>query len=375
MNSAGTLVIIKQWSGYFLALFTFIIHRYAASGHTTGVYGIYSRMIYPGLRKLYDHTLGNLPFPFIYVVISLLAVLLAVMVRQAIKTGKIKGMARGIVQFFLLVINLAGWLYFLFYFLWGFNYYGPTLSSRLNLPLAKPDSLWLTKEIEGVTATVNLMRRNISTDTTELETCPDWDELELYLRNEEAGLLASLGQRTDGKVRIRALRPKGLLLRFSTAGVYIPFACEGHVDPGLHCLQWPFTMAHEMAHGYGFTDEGECNFIALLVCSRSDRDLVRYSALLTYWKYLYFDVSTSNDTLASKYYYNLHAGVRADLKAIRKASDKYPDIMPQLRDLIYDNYLKSHGVKKGLASYNEIVDLMYKWQKSGRRGVFVTGDL
>jgi len=35
--------------------------------------------------------------------------------------------------------------------------------------------------------------------------------------------------------------------------------------------------------------------------------------------------------------------------------DRYPDIMPAVRDKMYDSYLKSHGVKDGLANYSHMI--------------------
>jgi len=46
--------------------------------------------------------------------------------------------------------------------------------------------------------------------------------------------------------------------------------------------------------------------------------------------------------------------------------DKYPDILPKVRDAVYDTYLKSHGVKGGMSSYSTVVKLMLQWKKSDK---------
>ena len=89
----------------------------------------------------------------------------------------------------------------------------------------------------------------------------------------------------SGRVRVRQPWPNGFLLRWSTAGIYIPQTGEGHIDRGLLAVQKPFTIAHEMAHGYGVADEGACNFIAWLACSQSRDPWVRFGGALTYWRY------------------------------------------------------------------------------------------
>jgi hypothetical protein len=43
------------------------------------------------------------------------------------------------------------------------------------------------------------------------------------------------------------------------------------------------------------------------------------------------------------------------LTLIRQNDKKYPDLMPRIRDAVYSSYLKRHGVKGGLRSYNYVV--------------------
>ena len=41
--------------------------------------------------------------------------------------------------------------------------------------------------------------------------------------------------------------------------------------------------------------------------------------------------------------------------------------MPQARDKIYDKYLKSHGLAAGIASYDQIVDLVAAFNKTNSK--------
>lgn len=59
----------------------------------------------------------------------------------------------------------------------------------------------------------------------------------------------------------------------------------------------------------------------------------------------------------------INPSVIGDLKDIIMYSRRYPDIMPKLRDLVYDQYLKSHGVSEGLLSYGRVVLLALSWQE------------
>ena len=47
---------------------------------------------------------------------------------------------------------------------------------------------------------------------------------------------------------------------------------------------------------------------------------------------------------------------------------KYPDILPSVRDAIYSSYLKRHGVKEGLRSYNEVVIMVQQYLRKNSNG-------
>src|SRR5690606_10755435 len=161
-----------------------------------------------------------------------------------------------------------------------------------------------------------------------------------------------LGLPGIGRVRVRQPWPKGILMRWSTAGIYIPQVAEGHIDRGLAAVQKPFTMAHEMAHGYGVTDEGACNFIAWLACRQSPDPAIRYSGALLYWRYVASEMPREAVDQALQ---KLPPVVERSLRVIRDNNRRYPDILPRLRDLIYGTYLRGHGVQGGLRSYHYVV--------------------
>jgi hypothetical protein len=44
---------------------------------------------------------------------------------------------------------------------------------------------------------------------------------------------------------------------------------------------------------------------------------------------------------------------------------RYPDFFPKWRDQIYDQYLKIQGIKEGMSSYDNIIDLVRQARKQG----------
>jgi hypothetical protein len=349
---------LMEYKGLLALGILILIHLVSACGLAHWVYQIYGTYIFPLIRTIYDYTLGMIPFASIYILIVVL--LLLFFFRKYKKAGS---KSKTWVYHILSTFNFLGWVIFLFYFLWGFNYYRPSWIEKHGHTAVNPDSAMIIQEIQTVSARVNELRIKISEDTSALSYHPDWTIMENDIRIEQKRFLTSYGDKAIGRVRIRQLYPKGVLLSLSTAGIYIPLVCEGHIDPGLNPIQWPFTLAHEMAHGYGYTDEGECNFIGFVTCIQSEDPHIQYSGWLGYWRYLYREVDHLSEEKADRVYASMFPGVKADLKAIRKDINRYPDILPWFRDVIYDFYLKSHGMSDGLASYDGIISLVLTWKK------------
>ncbi len=249
-----------------------------------------------------------------------------------------------------------------FYWVWGFHYFQPNLKERWNLAKTDMDSVYIQNRIETLIPDLIRYRQMISQAQIDSLKGGGFIVMEDALRSQMTRLLPEMGWKTAGNVRIRKLQPEGVLLRLSTAGIYIPYVFEGHVDQGLHSLQLPFTVAHEMAHGYGVTDEGDCNTIALLVCLQTEHPVYIYASLLTYFRYLYFDPRWS-DQNKSNILTSLPDVIRTDLENIKKQSFLFPDVFPAIRDIMYETYLRLMGVEEGLQSYHSFVDKIYSIQK------------
>lgn len=318
---------------------------------------LYSRGIYRLLRVIYDATLAHLPFASVYLALPLIVWWLYRAGRKTAEDHHI--MTRGIAVF-----NRFCWLIALFYLLWGYNYALPGVAQRLQLDLAssRQDSS-LVVEVRRATSLMIQARELLSVDTAALgvEVLPD--KLEGQVRYHLERILVKHGYPVAGSPRVRVLKPAGILLRISTAGVYMPYAMEGHIDAGLHPLQYAYTMAHEMSHGYGVTDEGECNFLALLACMDSTDPYLRYSALRVYWQYLINNLYAIDRSQYAIVMDSIPPSIINDRAAISAQMDVYPDILPAVRNAVYDTYLKTNGVQSGLQSYGQVVTLALAYQQ------------
>jgi hypothetical protein len=336
-----------------------LLLRYTLSPVT--IENLYSRGLFLWIRRLIDYGLGWFPFPLLYVFyIGLIAWLIWQIKKtnwQSFKTLK------GIGNAFISVFAFIGGGLFFFFFLWGFNYGRIPLVQQINLKTEPVliDSLKL--ELEKVTVKVIAAREKL--DPAARKSLADGllpKKLESLCRTAVEQTLTELNYPVAGRVRGRILPTKGILLRFSSSGVYWPFVGEGNIDGGLHRIQQPFTLCHELAHGYGITNEGICNFLAYLATQKSDNEYVRYSGLMCYWRY----IAIAYQRFAYEEYQAFRAplpkGFQADLDRINESLDKYPDILPELRYAAYDSYLKSQGISEGMKSYSSIIMLVRAWE-------------
>ncbi len=323
----------------------------------------YLNTTYQSIRLVYAATAAHLPFAFVYVLLPLVLICLwrlGVSMKENINSGSFKK-AIIVIPFLLLVF------YNLFYFFWGFNYRTRDVSKRLNLSSISLDTLMIAQELIVVNEALTQIRARLCADTIAVSYNLRPPDVEEKIRLSQQKLLSGWGFIADKTIRVRPLYPKGTLLIWSTAGIYNPFSFEGHYDAGMFHLQSTYVIAHEMAHGYGITNEADCNFIALLTCLNTGNDYIMYSGLLTYWRYLMNELKEKARYSFYKAAYHRPLGVRRDIKALYDALDKYPDVMPHLRDLIYDTYLKTNGVHDGLKSYNKVIDLVFAYRiKPGR---------
>lgn len=345
-------MIRRAWFWVLLLLVMTLLANSLLPYQSQWVETYYSRGFFMVFRSCWDFLLGWSPLPLIYFLIGAIVLALAVpLFRKYGWRQKLLIVARRLgLMMALLVIA--------FYWMWGFNYkridIGQTLDIR-DVDISVED---IFDTYCQVSDTLTALRSMISSDIK-------WDGYQVdqdELRGDLMKIYGFLDLKTWGRVRIRRLYPRGSLLYIGTAGVYLPFVGEGHIDPGLHPLTHPFTMMHEMSHGYGWTGEDVCNFLALLASINSEDPITRYSGYMSYWRYLRSNAYRTDGERWRSMGVLVSEDVLRDYHEILAYSDQYPDIMPRLRDLIYDSYLKSHGISEGIVSYSAMVSLAHGWQ-------------
>jgi len=314
---------------------------------------LYGEWIFPSIRLFFNVLSFISPIPIVYFFISWVLFLSWKNIAVWMKGRK------KIIPFFYDLFYFCLFMAAIFYWFWGMNYFRSNEVERLGLHPEAVDKVRLTDWTKSWTEKVNQSRTLLIQNEQERQ---GFIFSRKTLKTElEVGFQQLM--RDHGFIEYRHLpilfwRPKGLWLRNSAAGFYFPFTGEATLDSGLHPFQVPFTMAHEMAHAIGFTDEGVCNLLALIVCLRSEDPFIRYSGKLTFWRYLARELRRLDPEFYSTVYNEiLTEVVKEDLKSIHENSLKYADWFPGLQRKVYDTYLRAHGITEGVSSYSEVLML------------------
>jgi len=357
-------LLISSWLWISLGVGSFIL-RSILQAQPHWVEAGYSRGLFLFIRTLMDYTIGLIPLPWIYMISGLIIYLLIRSFRPLFR--KKIPIRKRIESSGLRLLALLGGGYFFFLTLWGYNYIREPLEDQMAFvmePLG-PEELW--QSLEDETELLVRLRYGIpSAGPGPIQQELSRGEMERALREGVGRWLMENGFPAPGRVRGRLIYPKGSFLRFSSAGMYFPFSGEGYIDAGLHPLQIPPVMAHELGHAYGFGDEGTCNFLSYMGCLASNDPYLQYTGQLNYWRTLAVNCRRNDPERYQEFRRKLPEGIQADLDAINAYLMKYPDIMPQVRNAAYTSYLKAQGIEEGMANYNRVLMLVKAWKQVRR---------
>lgn len=381
-----------MWMG--LGIITLLINAlFRSNPYFTEV--VYSRGIFLVIRWIWDFSLGLIPIPLLYIFVPLV---LFYLIRRWRK-GKPHRQARPLINrlgsMLVSVLGLAGIALFLFYFLWGFNYNRLPVAQQLKLNPGELSDEEVEKEYkiatEEMIEALNAMTKDYKETVTGIKLSPknekpvlldslhfarmyenmdSINEAYYYPENLESQIREHLIQQlekynypTPGRPRARMIRPKGLLMQLGATGIYFPYVAEGNIDFALSRASKPNTMAHELAHAYGFGDEGTCNFWAYLTCTQADQPFIKYSGHLNYWRKVAGFYRSRNPEAYKDAIKKLPSYIIHDLKKMDKIRKQYPGFFPRFSRAFYERYLKAQGIKEGQKSYSKVVSYVVAFRK------------
>ncbi|MEM0996723.1 MAG: DUF3810 domain-containing protein [Bacteroidota bacterium] len=331
------------------------------------VESLYSRGLFVGIRYAHYALFSWWPISLFGPLVLGLLVLLVRRHRRRKRARRAAGINWGwawhLREAALNVVAFASGVLFVFNVIWGFNYERIPVEKHLGLQVQGLDIEALCEEIEWTARELEKSRRRIpgaTDDSLSYALLPP--DLNARVNADLQRTLDGMGYPTPGGVRVRVF-PGGTYLRLGIAGIYNPFTGEGNLAGALTAPRYPFTMAHEMSHAYGFGDEGTCNLLGLIACTQSEDPFIRYSGLLGYWSYVSGELARIDVWRYRMTRRRLDPGVKADLRANYNNYRRYSGAISRAGKKINDAYLRSMGVKEGISSYNRVVNLFAEWRK------------
>lgn len=250
------------------------------------------------------------------------------------------------------ILNLlafAACLWLLFLTIWGFNYRRVPLREKLTY-----DQQRLTDE------NVTRVARTAVDQINRLH-APAHGAKAVAL-NDLAIALAPAMERAARTLRVEPPvpgRPKQTVLApyFRKAGIEgmtDPFFLETLLAPNLLDVEQPAALAHEWGHLAGFADESEASFFGWVTCLRGDAR-AQYSGWLALYPHLL-------DALPASARKTVHArltsGPREDFRRIAERLEQTDEVVRTAANTTYDKFLKANRVASGIASYDEVVQLV-----------------
>ena len=294
----------------------------------------YLRFIFNNLIKINSFLFSKVEIPIgeiLYIVIIILYIYLFVKV-ISFKLSD-----------FLNLVAFSSILYFLFYFLWGLNYFKPSLVDKLNIKSEYEFNV-LDETINRVIFEINKESSFISEDINKSDI--------FNLINTNASNIK------------KSIIPD-IFLYQKVSGHYIPFTSEAIFIDKIPLVDMPIVILHEQAHQSGYANEGEASFIAFSKAINDKEPYIRYSGYFYALINLLNEISKKNSDKLDDYITKLDEKVISDIKKVQNFWSKYSNsFLDKAQNYIYDLYLKSNNQEAGIMTYGEVsLYIIHYYQK------------
>ena len=244
---------------------------------------------------------------------------------------------------FLNLVAFSSILYFLFYFLWGLNYFKPSLVDKLNIKSEYEFNV-LDETINRVIFEINKESSFISEDINKSD-------------------IFNLINTTASNIK-KSIIPD-IFLYQKVSGHYIPFTSEAIFVDKIPLVDMPIVILHEQAHQSGYANEGEASFIAFSKAINNKEPYIRYSGYFYALINLLNEISKKNSDKLDDYITKLDEKVISDIKKVQNFWSKYSNsFLDKAQNYIYDLYLKSNNQEAGIMTYGEVsLYIIHYYQK------------
>ena len=314
------------------------------------------------LRVIFATLTDWLPFSLGELTIWMLPLILFLVLRHAIRhrcdTWRTAMVYIGI------LLSVVVTLFSVFVLNFAAGYRGSALEDKLDLDREKVSA-------EELYDTAVILIDAINRETSEIDFYTKDFSIMPYTLDEMNGKLAAAYRDfaaehdfiTHVDSRVKPVLASEVMSYMHITGVYSFFTGEANINVNFPDYTIPYTAAHELAHQRGIAREDEANFVAFLVCIRSDDPYIRYSGYLNVYEYVANALWKADKELYYKAVAHLNSEVKSEMTAYNRFYDKYREsTVSQVSNTVNNSYLQSQGTP-GTKSYGMVVDLAVAYYK------------
>lgn len=339
----------------------------AASKAPAIVDAAYSSKVYPFIRNAVSSVTRIVPFSVAEV--STIALVLLFSIMLVVRVIRLLCLKRhSLVRLVSLIISAVltvAWLVFVFYVMWGFNYFRPSVAEKLDLPEKEYTSEQLFAVCMDLSQKASALRESVPESDDGVFTT-EVSSLKVSIPRAFADFGATRPSFKADVPQVKPLTFSGVFSKLGISGIYVPFSEEPNINTDEHPLFIPFSAAHETAHYLGYAREEDANFLAFLILKDSSSPELAYSA------YMHALVHCANalykaDPEAYKLLSDGYSdAMRADLASYSEHYRKNDSSLREASDKVNDSYLKLNKQEKGVLSYEEDTALILRYYDSCR---------
>ncbi|MFY7740257.1 MAG: DUF3810 domain-containing protein [Flavobacterium sp.] len=317
---------------------------------------IYSNGLYVYISRFSRTLLGKIPFSNGDIIYGILIIYLLIQLWKTRKSWRLQWKNN-----LLKIINVLSVAYFLFHFLWAFNYYRVPLFEKMNIQREYSDDD-LYRFTEKLIAKTNEIQFKITNDKNLKVSVPYTQDSMLKMSQKGYDNLEKQYSFFKYEIPSRKKSLFSLPLTYMGFGGYLnPFTNEAQVNYKLPMVGFPMTINHEMAHQMGFASESECNFIGFLASVKNDDLYFQYSAYQYALRYCLNNIGMKNESKFEYYKNKINPGIIENYKESEAFWKSYDTIIDKGFHAFYDQFLKMNQQKDGLESYSKYVDLLINY--------------
>ena len=299
-----------------------------------------------------------LPFSvaeLLYVLAAVTTVLL--LVRMARYLARSRQIGRAAYRCALFALDLFLTVYAAFCVLWGANYYADDFCDMTDLspaPVSYEDLVRVTQYFaDGLAeASAHVARDENGLFAAGRQEILDYAATVYDCLYDEFPLLNMPDQ-----------KPKGIFFSkimsaMNFTGFYFPFTGESNVNMDSPAMLLASTCAHELAHQRGIASEQQCNFLAILACTRCGDANYNYAGWMLGYIHLGNALYRADPEAWQAIRSGLPACVVSDLRANSAYWAQYDGPAASVTQSLNNSMIRSYGDELGTQSYGAVVDLL-----------------